>query len=283
MFSDVKQFLTSVISPERTTLYLRGLETLKLYLGDSIADYSSEWMRNVKNQELDTALAQLTDFILEQTESILGRYSIKLNGDYLEDTELETSIKLLRGMLEIEHYEDIVYLNAILENSDSNELALAEIISVVTDTVMEDYIELIDGVSDSFIHNLIKLIQTKLEDNQPESIGRALHPVLLKFVKSDYIQYVPERIKKTLAARPYSLSLESILRSFGNSIADDKAGQYTWVFVALISEDFSETIDPNKLYNVWSKHFLEEKDMMDMYRLVGGVFKELLAGEQHEA
>lgn len=280
--SEIQYFFEQSVGPERSNLYLSSLETIKQYLGSSIDDYTEEFIRNRQNVELETAFNQLNQFIIDNTLAILRQYGIKLNEEIIGYDKLQQLNIVLMGLLEIEHYEDPEYLFNVLQNNESNESGLAELISVVTDTIMEDSVEVIDTVNDELIHRLLKVLKEKVEESKPEEIGKALHPTLVKFAKSEAIQYVDEQVKKVLVARPYALSLESILRSFGNRLADDKAGQYTWVFVLLIATESAEEINPQLLYNQWGRYFLEETEMMTMYQRVNKIFSTLL-GDQNEA
>ena len=83
-----------------------------------------------------------------------------------------------------------------------------------------------------------------------------------------------------LLTKPCTLSLDSILRTYGNQLADSATSEYGWVLACLASSEYEAFLENNDfLYNRWGKYFLEETDIISTTARIQKVL-EALEGNQ---
>lgn len=263
MFSDLKNYLSRVVPEPQVLHYIHSAETLHRHYGDKVIFLAEELIKEAQHHETQTTINQLNDVIIGYTIDALREYGIYINHDIIDYSITKSLIGILYAVTELDVYEDYQRLNDIIEDEMDPVEALAEMVTIVTDVNLDDVRSLLDRVDSSLIEKLKDIYNEKERDELPSDEQVILNPVLSNYIHSDYIKFIDKTIISTVT-RPYKLSIRSLLRLFGNRLADDKSGQYGWMFILLMAEESKDTIDLNTLYHYWDKHFMDERDKMDM-------------------
>lgn len=165
MLDSIKQFLFSVLTPERAQLFNDGILLIYNYNFMSPIEMIYEVTMSVDTNGMDETLYLIESIINDNLSQIIAQHYIISRGDFVFKT------KLLNNLNMLEHYMDsevIVHMHN--DDDDSKEMLLAYF-ALVDNTPIEIYDEKIIDVRDTLINNLYKKHQSKMEErveNQDE-------------------------------------------------------------------------------------------------------------------
>ena len=264
------QYLNRIVSHEQADAIQDVVDTLSnIYTDFEMA--INNYLSQVNEMETTQAISQLYDLLIYYLDETLSKFGVVINTEEVTDIDVYGLHDLLRGLLELEAYEDVDTILSIIDESDDTAQTLYSIINTITDENYE-YHNYVSKVSDSLIDNIQQVYQERQRDESIEEVLPELSDSLKRFISLGYTKYVNPYILETLSGKPHTLSLRNILRLHGNRLADDKNGQYSWVYVLLISEP------PNNLstlYEYWSRYFLEDVDLLDMKQKIESLYRDL--------
>lgn len=275
MFSDLKNYLTRIVAEPQVLLYTHSVETLHRHYGDKVVFLMDELIKEAQHYDTQTTINQLNDVIIGYAIDALKGYGIYINHDIIEYSVTKSLVDILYTITELDVYEDYKRLKDIIEDEVDNTEAIAEMVSIITDSNIDEVRSLLERVDNALIHKLIDIYNEKEREAVTIDEQIILHPVLNEYIHSDYIKFVDKDIA-SIVVQPYKLSIKSILRLFGNKLADDKSSQYSWMFILLMSEESKDNIDLNNLYYYWDKHFINERDKMDAKLKLGKLYDTLI-------
>lgn len=279
MFTDLNACLTRLLPTTQVNLFLRSYDYLYRLHGENLLSILPRLIKQISERESYTAIPFLYDTTLDYLDEGLKRFGLILNLDDIEYTELDNINDLLGLFLEIESYDDLPSIINLIETSN-NEIDLVSTLTQTINATLTDYRSMIESINDNVVNNLYTIVKNYLSDSDTEDkIVIRDNPLLKTFIQRGYIENVDPRIKSILAKRPYSLNTASILRSFGNMMADNPQGEYDWVFTTLVSSDYlyeegEDNLD--ELFGKWGRHFVEEKDLLQMAYKVKQLYLSLL-------
>lgn len=279
MFEDLKKYLLSVVPSIQVEIIERCYKNLYTVYGEMIPMALSGLVKNIISNEDSTNITNIYNTTIDHIEEALLKFGVVIDDDEVEFKDLDDLNNILTTFLEIESSDDLESILNIIEISVNNIESLNEIVNLInaTDT---DYTRYILKVSDEVLPNIKNVVSDYIRNKDEPTETVKVNPKLIKFIELGYHEKVSEKMKMVLLTKPCTLSLDSILRTYGNQLADDPSSEYGWVLACLASSEYEEFINNHDfLYNRWGKYFLEENDIISTTARIQKVL-EALEGKQ---
>lgn len=276
--------LRGIMPARRVEIVMSAYEVLTQIYGIQVDGKINDLLNLAKNQDVLTFNSFVNDTTVVYLTEAITTFGVTINDKYQDSEHLEVIKNVLYGLYNIDEYEDPQsLLSILLQENVSNEVKLSEVLAELTDMIPHDYMEVLEKVSPDLIMKTIALLDEKVRDNTPENIEDDEFSFtgsigLQRFIQEKKYQVINPELIEVLGKQPGKLSLSSILRLYGNAIADDNKVE-TWLFALWVSHD--GTID--QLFFLWEKHFLEEKDLIDMRTAVESEYNRLMAEDNNDA
>nr|DAY37509.1 MAG TPA: hypothetical protein [Caudoviricetes sp.] len=268
LFADLFTVLSGIMPAQRVELFMEAYRCLQLQYGDIVEGKTIDLVNLTKDQDQFNRLSIVNEVTVQYLDDALSSFGVILNEKFKDGDHLKEILNLLRGLQELETYEDIqVMYDIFTQDNTNNEEKLAEALSEFTDCSTEDYLMIINKVQDSLIPRIVEVLENRLRENNTKNKSDDINPdeyinqgkALIKFIQDKRYLKVNQDVVKLLTTKPYHLSLQSVLRLYGNRIADDNLIE-SWVFVLLATRNNSI----GELYNSWDKYFLDQSVLIDM-------------------
>lgn len=279
MFEDLKKYLLSVVPSIQVEIIERCYKNLYTVYGEMIPMALSDLVKNIISNEDSTNITNIYNTTIDHIEEALLKFGVVIDDDEVEFKDLDDLNNILTTFLEIESSDDLESILNIIEISVNNIESLNEIVNLInaTDT---DYTRYFLKVSDEVLPNIKNVVSDYIRNKDEPTETVTVNPKLIKFIELGYHEKVSEKMKMVLLTKPCTLSLDSILRTYGNQLADDPSSEYGWVLACLASSEYEEFINSHDfLYNRWGKYFLEENDIISTTARIQKVL-EALEGKQ---
>ena len=271
MFDELYRFLSHTVPRQKVEQVRYITDTLYAQFGDTLDTPMGNIISQVNQQETIVTLIQLYDFFLMKLDEGLRSYGIFINEDIVTHNDLESLTDILDTFIELPTYEDIDAVLNILDIREETADTVQQLVQLISGKPL-DYLPYLTKVNDGIVIAIDELYQERIRASAPQSESVEISKELEVFIASGMVKYVQPDILKILSSQPHTLNLNSILRLYGNKMADDKAGYYTWVFAVLVA---AQPITLNDLFAVWSRYFLEESDLLQMKQKIDAVYKQL--------
>lgn len=268
LFADLFTVLSGIMPAQRVELFMETYRCLQLQYGDIVEGKTIDLVNLTKDQDQFNRLSIVNEVTVQYLDDALSSFGVILNEKFKDGDHLKVILNLLRGLQELETYEDIqVMYNIFTQDNTNNEEKLAEALAEFTDCSTEDYLMIISKVQDSLIPRIVEVLENRLRENNTKDETDDINPdeyinqgkALIKFIQDKRYLKVNQDVVKLLTTKPYHLSLQSVLRLYGNRIADDNLVE-SWVFVLLATRNNGI----GELYNSWDKYFLDQSVLIDM-------------------
>lgn len=268
LFADLFTVLSGIMPAQRVELFMEAYRCLQLQYGDIVEGKTIDLVNLTKDQDQFNRLSIVNEVTVQYLDDALSSFGVILNEKFKDGDHLKEILNLLRGLQELETYEDIqVMYDIFTQDNTNNEEKLAEALSEFTDCSTEDYLMIINKVQDSLIPRIVEVLENRLRENNTKDETDDINPdeyinqgkALIKFIQDKRYLKVNQDVVKLLTTKPYHLSLQSVLRLYGNRIADNNLVE-SWVFVLLATRNNSI----GELYNSWDKYFLDQSVLIDM-------------------
>lgn len=258
--------LDGIMPDRRKELILESFRQLEVIYGASLEGKVDDLISMTTNQDTFTFLGQVNDITITYLVDAIQTFGITIDERYRTHDQLEAIKNVLYGLLQFDEYDDPEALLTIFtgEGVDANE-KVAEALALLTDLPVEEYLQLFSRVNDDLILKIVSLLEGQLRDQTDElhdednEFSFTASPALQQFIKDKAYQRIDKELLETLGKQPGKLSLASILRLYGNQIADQHSPE-AWCFTVWVSHDGTFEM----LFGLWEKHFLEEKDLIEM-------------------
>lgn len=279
MFEDLKKYLLSVVPSIQVEIIERCYKNLYTVYGEMIPMALSDLVKKIISNEDSTNITNIYNTTIDHIEEALLKFGVVIDDDEVEFKDLDDLNNILTTFLEIESFDDLESILNIIEISVNNIESLNEIVNLInaTDT---DYTRYFLKVSDEVLPNIKNVVSDYIRNKDEPTETVTVNPKLIKFIELGYHEKVSEKMKMVLLTKPCILSLDSILRTYGNQLADDPSSEYGWVLACLASSEYEEFINNHDfLYNRWGKYFLEETDIISTTARIQKVL-EALEGKQ---
>lgn len=275
MFEDLKKYLLTLLPSIQVEIITNSYKNLYTVYGEMIPMALSDLVKNINSNEDSTNIANIYNTVIDHIEEALLKFGIVIDDEEIEFKDLDDLNNILNAFLELESFDDLETILNIIEVSEDNATTLNEIVNEINATDI-DYTRYFLKVSDNVLPNIRELIITYLKEQEDTAPTVQINSSLIKFIQLKYHEKVDDKLKMVLLTKPGTLSLDSILRTYGASLADDPLGEYGWVLACLASTDSEEFLEDNEvLYSIWGKYFLEEKDIITTAAKVQKVLQSL--------
>lgn len=275
MFEDLKKYLLTLLPSIQVEIITNSYKNLYTVYGEMIPMALSDLVKNINSNEDSTNIANIYNTVIDHIEEALLKFGIVIDDEEIEFKDLDDLNNILNAFLELESFDDLETILNIIEVSEDNATTLNEIVNEINATDI-DYTRYFLKVSDNVLPNIRELIITYLKEQEDTTPTVQINSSLIKFIQLKYHEKVDDKLKMVLLTKPGTLSLDSILRTYGASLADDPLGEYGWILACLASTDSEEFLEDNEvLYSIWGKYFLEEKDIITTAAKVQKVLQSL--------
>lgn len=273
LFGDLYTVLSGIMPAQRVELFMDAYRSLQLQYGDIVEGKTIDLVNLTKDHDQFNRLYIINDVTIQYLVDALSSFGVTVREQYRNGDYLKSIIALLKGLQELDEYEDLQVLYDIFtQDNESDELKLAEGIAEFSDCTTEEFLEIIDKIQESLVPRIVEVLETKIRNqNNPNDSENTptISEGLKRFINDKRYKTINQNILDALSTNPYKLSLQSVLRLYGNSIADDKNPE-TWVFVLLVTRNNGL----GELWSIWDKYFLEETTLMDMRIKVEKLYNE---------
>lgn len=258
--------LDGIMPDRRKELILESFRQLEVIYGASLEGKVDDLISMTTNQDTFTFLGQVNDITITYLVDAIQTFGITIDERYRTHDQLEAIKNVLYGLLQFDEYDDPEALLTIFtgEGVDANE-KVAEALTLLTDLPVEEYLQLFSRVNDDLILKIVSLLENQLRDqtdelhDEDDEFSFTASPALQQFISDKAYQRIDKALLETLGKQPGKLSLSSILRLYGNQIADQHSPE-AWCFAVWVSHDGTFEM----LFGLWEKHFLEEKELIEM-------------------
>lgn len=258
--------LDGIMPDRRKELILESFRQLEVIYGASLEGKVDDLISMTTNQDTFTFLGQVNDITITYLVDAIQTFGITIDERYRTHDQLEAIKNVLYGLLQFDEYDDPEALLTIFtgEGVDANE-KVAEALALLTDLPVEEYLQLFSRVNDDLILKIVSLLEDQLRDqtdelhDEDDEFSFTASPALQQFISDKAYQRIDKALLETLGKQPGKLSLSSILRLYGNQIADQHSSE-AWCFAVWVSHDGTFEM----LFGLWEKHFLEEKELIEM-------------------
>lgn len=274
------RLLRALIPEEQVRDYLDTFDLLYTIKGEDTNISILQIISIVKDSENSEIIDVIQNSTLSNIQETLKNFGIFLNIETLDITRLADLNNILRAVINIEVYEDPAHLLEVFEIEEDSVDIFLKIVSIIA-LIDEHTVEgLIDRINIEFIDNLRAVLVNRLDElpTQDEIEPTKLPgPLLRKFIDKGYGENVSPYIKDILGNRPYTLKLFSILKMYGNRLADNKSGEHDWALVFIsCSEGEQNPETPILMFkDVWDRYYLNMDDYIRMNQKVTAIFKTL--------
>lgn len=166
MLEDLEQYLRATTSAELcdlvldscNTLTIAGLDTHLFLLRNTLDSY----------EEYDTdPISECVHATLEPLfVNTLKEFGVQVS----EDADLKVLNSILKGIQTIDNWDDPDTLNALTDSTEGNECALADILQIVSDLTMAEYLQVLVRVSSDLIVRIAEITNKNVIEPQPDEI-----------------------------------------------------------------------------------------------------------------
>lgn len=292
MFPELNVYLSGLIPQEATRRLLYSLEVLQTHQGDTVFVMVDNYMMSLDEQDSERNLNMLYDLITTEQITLLKTFGIFVNEDTFEQNHHYDLALLLDALSQIETYEDPTVLLDIINIHEDHSGLFNELVQTITQTDhFCEYETLISKVNDRFLLKLTDILSDRvdnlhLEKNEEEQEEPSISQLLPKLMEmKDRLNLVGRlsdiEVAQTLLKAPGTLSIESILRLYGNRLADQENAEWMWIIVLFSARCEMEINHPDTLFNLWGSHFLSDVQQLTMRNKVKALHDTLLEQFKH--
>lgn len=199
--NEVRNFLTGIIPDQAIDVYVRFINFLSEKEIFTSYYYVMELIATKDTYEKVTFSMKLNDIFASQVDAILADFDISLT----DEITVYESLKFLEAFFLIEHWEDQERLQSLINNAETTEIALADIISEISSIPSDEILPWLKSVSPVLIENISNL--TKSQDDES----------YIDLLPDDYEHYekVKHKVKSFIAEKKEETNIPAFLEEFG--------------------------------------------------------------------
>lgn len=291
MFPELSVYLSGLIPQEATRRLLYSLEVLQTHQGDTVFVMVDNYMMSLDEQDSERNLNMLYDLITTEQITLLKTFGIFVNEDTFEQNHHYDLALLLDALAQIETYEDPTVLLDIINIHEDDGGRFNELVQTITQTDhFCEYETLISKVNDGFLLKLTDILADlvdslhleKNEEVEEPRISRLLPQLMEMKDRLNLANRLSDiEVAQTLLKASGTLSIESILRLYGNRLADQENAEWMWIIVLFSARCEMEINHPDTLFNLWGSHFLSDVQQLTMRNKVKALHDTLLEQFKH--
>lgn len=262
MLDRMQEYLDSITTPALSDLIMDATRTLTAAGQDGHLYQLQQAMDIADGLEVGAALEGLQDVLAHNLDQVLRQFGVYL----AEDTDLRTANSILKGIQLIEEWDDPVTLNGLTAALEGEESALADILQIVGDLTIGDYMNALERVSPDLITRIGELTNADTQEPQPDTVAVAgaqmrLRALLNKGVLGEdslFVKAMDEGMRLGLSFeltfQPY---LEELYQRPVNKLAPDLVA---FAYASAVSTDEV----PDKLNRLKESFHLSITDLLEL-------------------
>lgn len=202
--NEIRTFLTGIVSDQLIDVYERFINFLSEKEIFTTYYYILELIATRNNYETPALVMKLNDIIASQVDAILADFDIELS----DEITVPESLSFLEAFFAIEHWEDQERIQSLINNAESTEIALADIIAEISTIPSDIILPWIRRVSPDLIDNISEL--TRAKDNEE----------ILDLLPEDHEHYekVKAKLKSYLAEYKEGVNVDEFMIKHGMRI-----------------------------------------------------------------
>lgn len=176
MLDRMQEYLDSVTNSALSALIMDATSTLTA-AGQEVHLYQLQQAMDIgEGLEPDEALNGLQSVLMSNMRQVLMQFGVTLS----DDTDLRCANSILKGIQLIEDWDDPVTLNGLTAALEGEEAALADILEIVGELTIGDYMNALERVSPDLIARINEITGADRPEPQPDSVAVAAATMRLR-------------------------------------------------------------------------------------------------------
>lgn len=229
MLQDLEAYLDATTTPETASLISETCQTLLDAGVDSHLFVLRNAMDEAQAQENDIVL-ELTGILITTIRSNLKEFGIKAS----DEADLKTLHSIFKGLQLIDKWDDPDSLNVLTDASiEGEESCLADILNVVGDLSVGEYMVALESVSEDLITRIAEMTRRDNDGPQPDEIVVAGCQHRLRFLLAKHVPTEDSLFVKAMDnGLRLGMSFEVIIEEHLNDLAALPVKKMAWDMVA---------------------------------------------------
>lgn len=202
----LKAYLDTVVPPLRCDLIIQACELLH-ELGIDGHEYElQQELALAENADTSIVLSSIDNLLLPVLRISLQNFGITLN----DDATMQQIVDVLNGVNGIENYGDPESILIFCDNAEGPEEALAQILPLLGQYTMGEYLALLDTVEASLLEQIERVLPETITDHVPSSdaVLRARERLNLYRVNRDHLLVIEDIRNGQRLGLPIALYME---------------------------------------------------------------------------
>lgn len=163
MLEEIESFLSGVVTPELTEVYVDAARAL---VESGVTTHIVQLEVLIDEEEnigRDQVVNEFDAYLKNALESTLNQYGVFLNNEF----SLKQATAIYRSLNVIDGFDDVETIESICLSSESPEERLAALVELTSEYTVEDILINLERVNTSLFERLLKLIE-KVDDGLSE-------------------------------------------------------------------------------------------------------------------
>lgn len=159
MLDEIEEFLSGVLTPEMTHVYVEALRVI-LESGISLHIFQmEEIIQNEENIGRDQVIVEIDLYLKNVLESTLNQFGVFLN----EDFSVKVGTAIIRSINTLDNFDDVETIEALCLSEESPEERLAALVELTSELQAEDILLNVESVSPALLKRLLETVH-KVDD-----------------------------------------------------------------------------------------------------------------------
>ncbi len=240
MLDRMQEYLDSITTPALSDLIMDATRTLTA-AGQDIHLYQLQQAMDIADGlEPDAALESLQSVLMSNLSQTLRQFGVYLS----DETDLRTANSILKGIQLLEEWDDPTTINGLTAALEGEEAALADMLVIVGELTIGDYMNALERVSPDLITRINELTSEERPEPQPDSVAVAAAQMRLRgllnkgalgedsvFVKAldqglrlglSFELMLQPWLEELYAQKPAKLAADLVAFAFASALATDE-------------------------------------------------------------
>lgn len=170
MIDELLDYIFRSIPEERAALYKDGFKILR-EIDPQVMDYIlTNFAATAENFDTAANINSIHSLLINNVSERIEEFGVYLKDDYDYFNNLTILVRTLEALYLIEHYENMVEFQTILETTTSHSECMAEVIQTINSGVsVEDFQEMVQDVSTGLISRIKAIVADRTMFNFEET------------------------------------------------------------------------------------------------------------------
>jgi hypothetical protein len=176
VLENLESYLETAASPQLRDLVMDACKTLETAGVDQHLFMLNVVLEQVESTESDILTLGICGTLIPVMTQTLREFGIQLT----EDADLRVVNSILKGLQAISNWDDPDTLNGLTQAVEGEEAALADILSIVGDLTVGDYMQVLLEVSPDLLDRIAQETDRATFEPQPDSVAVAAAQIRLR-------------------------------------------------------------------------------------------------------